>query len=86
MIDAVRVNEIIKMINAVRVNEIIKEKGDHFKIVRKYETIDALWRLEHRILTDNDIKALKEGNFLYCTDGEYAQIISYEPQESEDKE
>ena len=73
------------MIDAIKVNEIIKNTdGGHFEIVRKYETIDALWGLEHRILTDNDIKALKEGNFLYCTDGEYAQIISYEPQESEE--
>ena len=71
------------MINAIKVNEIIKNmSGDYFEIVRKYDTIDALWGLEHRRLTDNDIKALKEGNFLYCDDGEYAQIISYEPQES----
>ena len=69
------------MINAVKVNEIIKECGGHFEIVRKYDTIDALWGLEHRKLTDNDIKALKEGKYLYCNDGEYAQIISYEPQE-----
>ena len=71
------------MINAIKVNEIIKNNmdGEYFEIVRKYDTIDGLWGLEHRILTDNDIKALKEGNFLYCTDGEYAQIISYEPQE-----
>ena len=70
------------MINEIRVNEIIKNmSSDCFEIVRKYDTIDALWGLEHRRITDNDIKALKEGNFLYCTDGEYAQIISYEPQE-----
>ena len=75
------------MIHAERVNEIIKKMdSDYFEIVRKYDTIDVLWGLEHRILTDNDIKALKEGNFLYCNDGEYAQIISYKPQESEDEE
>ena len=74
------------MINPIKVNEVIKEGGqfqyDDFEIVETYETVDALWGLEHRRLTDNDIKALKEGNFLYCTDGEYAQIISYDPQES----
>lgn len=75
------------MINAIKVNEIIKNmSSDCFEIVRKYDTIDALWGLEHRRITDNDIKALKEGKYLYCNDDEYAQIISYEPQESEDKE
>lgn len=74
------------MIDAIRVNEVIKNmSADCFEIVRKYDTIDALWGLEHRILTDNDIKALKDGNFLYCTDGEYAQIISYDPEESEEE-
>ena len=73
-----------RMITAIKVNEIIEDtSGDYFEIVSKHDTIDALYGLEHRTLTDNDIKALKEGNFLYCTDGEYAQIISYDPQESE---
>jgi hypothetical protein len=73
------------MIDAIRVNEVIKNmSADCFEIVRKYDTIDALYGLEHRRLTNKDIKALKDGNFLYCTDGEYAQIISYDPQESED--
>lgn len=40
--------------------------------------------IEHRKLTDDDITALKEGKYLYCNDGEYAQLISYEPQEKED--
>lgn len=72
------------MINGIKVNEIIKNRSsDYFQIVRKYETIDAFWGIEYRKLTDNDIKALKEGKYLYCNDGEYAQIISYEPQESE---
>ena len=70
------------MINAIKVNEIIKNmSSDDFQIVKKYETIDTLWGIEHRKLTDNDITALKEGEYLYCNDGEYAQIISYEPQE-----
>ena len=74
------------MIDAIRVNEVIKNmSADCFEIVRKYDTIDALWGLEHRKLTDNDIKALKEDKFLYCTDGEYAQIISYEKSEGEEK-
>ena len=72
------------MINAIKVNEFVKNaSGDYFEIIRKYDTIDALYGLEHMRLTDNDIKALKEGDFLYCTDGEYAQIISYDPQERE---
>lgn len=72
------------MINAKRVNEIINNmSSDYFEIVRKYDTIDILWGLEHRRLTDTDITALKEGKYLYCNDGEYAQIISYQPQKSE---
>jgi len=73
------------IINATRANEVIKNvRGGHFEVVRKYDTIDALYGVEHMRLTDNDIKALKDGNFLYCADGEYAQIISYDPQESDD--
>lgn len=69
------------MIKPVKTVDIIKNTySDTFQIVQKYETIDALWGVEHRKLTDNDITALKEGKYLYCNDGEYAQIISYEPQ------
>lgn len=70
------------MIKPVKTVDIIKNTySDTFQIVQKYETIDALWGVEYRKLTDNDITALKEGKYLYCNDGEYAQIISYEPQE-----
>ena len=62
--------------------DIIKNiSSDSFEVVQKYETIDAFWGIEHRKLTDNDMKALKEGKYLYCNDGEYAQIISYESHE-----
>ena len=67
------------MIKPVKTVDIIKNiSSDNFQVVQKYETIDALWGIEHRRLTDNDIKALKEGKYLYCNDGEYSQIISYE--------
>ena len=73
------------MIDPIKVNKIIKDwKPDGFEIVQKYETIDALWGLEHRKITDADIAALKEGKYLYCDNGEYAQIISYEKSESEE--
>ena len=74
------------MIKPIKVNEVIKnwESDGGFEIVQKYETVDALWGLEHRQITDDDIKALKEGKYLYCNDGEYAQIISYEKAESEE--
>ena len=65
------------MINAVKVKEIIKSCGNHFEVVQKYETIDAMWGMEHMVLTDEDIKALKEGKYLYHSDGEYAHVISY---------
>ena len=74
------------MIRPAKTVDIIKNIfSDTFQVVQKYETIDSFWGIEHRKLTDNDIKALKEGKYLYCNDGEYAQLISYEPQESEDK-
>ena len=71
------------MIDPIKVIDVIK--GDYrfpldFEVVEKYETVDALWGMEHRELTDTDIKALKEGKYLYCDNGEYAQIISYNPQ------
>ena len=73
------------MITPVKTVNIIKNFfGDTFQIVQKFETIDAFWGIDHIKVTDNDIKALKEGKFLYCNNGEYAQIISYEPQESDE--
>lgn len=70
------------MITPLKTVDIIKNTySDTFQIVQKYETIDALWGVEYRKLTDNDIKALKEGKYLYCDNGEYAQLISYEQQE-----
>lgn len=76
------------MINPIKVCDIIdinfgRYSAYEFEVVKKYETVDALWGVEHRILTDADIKALKEGKFLYCNNDEYAQIISYKA-ESED--
>lgn len=66
------------MITPVKAKEIItKMDGYNFDVVRKYDTIDAMWGMEHMVLSDKDIKALKEGNYLYHNDGEYAQIISY---------
>ena len=72
------------MITPLKVIDIIQKCHDEaFEVVQKYETVDGLWGMEHRKLTDNDIKALKEGKHLYCDNREYAQLISYEPQESE---
>ena len=72
------------MISSIKVNEVINNwEPDGFEIVQKYETVDALWGLEHRQITDDDIKALKEGKYLYCDNGEYAQIISYKEGESD---
>lgn len=66
------------MVDPTKVNEVIKNWESYgFEIIQKYETIDALWGLEHRKITDDDIKALKEGKCLYCNNGEFAQIISY---------
>lgn len=68
------------MIRPAKPVDIIKNiSSNTFQVVQKYETIDTFWGIEHRKLTDNDIKALKEGKYLYCNDGEYAQLISYEP-------
>lgn len=66
------------MITPVEVEEIVtKMDGDSFDVVNKYDTVDAMWGMEHMVLTDEDIKALKDGKYLYNNDGEYAQIISY---------
>jgi hypothetical protein len=66
------------MIDPVKVKDMIARiTGESFEVVQKYETIDAMYGMEHRILTDEDIEALKEGKYLYSDDGEYAQIISY---------
>lgn len=59
-----------------------KEIVDHypceaFEVVQKYETIDDMWGIEHIAITDDNIKALKKGKYLYHNDGEYVQVISY---------
>ena len=51
--------------------------GENFQVVEMDEEIDAMWGIEHRVLTDDDIKALKEGKALYSNDCEYAQLITY---------
>ena len=66
------------MITPVKVKEIVtKMDGERFDVVQKYDTIDAMWGMEHMVLTDEDIEALKNGKYLYHNDGEYAQIMSY---------
>lgn len=66
------------MITPVKIKELITNMdGDRFEVVQMYETVDAMWGMEHMVLTDEDIKALKDGKYLYHSDGEYAQLISY---------
>ena len=70
------------MTTPMKVNDIIQGSSDALEVVQKYETVDALWGLNHIKLTDNDIKTLREGKYLYTDDGgEYAILISYAPQE-----
>ena len=74
------------MISPIKVCNILGQYSAYeFEVVKKYETVDALWGVEHRILTDADIKALKEGKFLYCNNDEYAQIISYKTENEDNK-
>lgn len=68
------------MRNLIKVNKVIENwepDGDSFDIVNRYDTVDAMWGMEHMVLSDEDIKALKDGKYLYHSDGEYTQIISY---------
>lgn len=66
------------MITPVKIKETITNMdGDRFEVVQMYETVDAMCGMEHMVLTDEDIKALKDGKYLYHSDGEYAQLISY---------
>ena len=63
------------------VNDILKrDSGDSFTIVEKDDVVDMLFGMDHNKITDTDIEALKNGKCLYYDNGEYAQIISYEPQ------
>lgn len=66
------------MIAPVEVEKIVtKMDSDSFDVINRYDTVDAMWGMEHMVLSDEDIKALKDGKYLYHSDGEYAQIISY---------
>ncbi len=74
------------MISPIKVNKVIEnwEPDGDFEIVENYETVDALFGLGYRVITDDDIAALKKGKRLYCNDGEYAQIISYKEEKIND--
>ena len=74
------------MVRPIKPIEVLKSesKPSSFEMVEKYETVDALWGLNYMRITDEDIKALKEGKCLYSNDGEYSQIISYKYAESGD--
>lgn len=66
------------MIYPIKVIDIINQEYiSDFDVVRKYETVDGMWGITPIKITDEDIKALKEDNYLYYSDGEYAQIIFY---------
>lgn len=75
------------MVRPIKIIDVLKSgsKPSGFEIVEKYETVDALWGLDYIRITDEDIKALKEGKCLYSDNGEYSQIISYGCTESEEK-
>lgn len=74
------------MISAIKVKDIIDNlEREDFEIVKKYEVVDAMWGIELIKITDKDIEALKNGEYLYSNDGEYAQVICYEKSESEEQ-
>lgn len=73
------------MVSPIKVKDVVDNfEIDDFETVRKYEVVDAMWGMNHIGITDEDIKTLKEGKYLYRNDGEYALLISYI--ESEGKE
>ena len=66
------------MIRPIKVKEFMDNvESEDFEVVQKYETVDAMWGMSHVSISDNDIKILKEGKYLYYNDGEYAMIMSY---------
>ena len=74
------------MTSAIKVKDIIDNfEGKDFEIVKKYEVVDAMWGIGLIKITDKDIEALKNGEYLYSNDGECAQVICYEKSESEDE-
>ena len=74
------------MTTTIKVKDIIDNfEREDFETVKKYEVVDAMWGIGLKKITDKDIEALKNGEYLYCNDGEYAQIICYEKSESEEQ-
>lgn len=66
------------MIKSVKVKYILDDVPPvKMDVVQKYEVIDAMWGIMHIQISDDDIKALKEGKYLYIDDGEYAYLLSY---------
>ena len=68
----------MKIIHPIKVSDVIKDNYTQYcDVVLKYETVDAMWGIEKVMITDNDIKALQEGKYLYFSDDEYAHILYY---------
>ena len=73
------------MVEPVKVVDIIEKRYcSSPQVVQKFEFIDALWGVDNLKITDEHIQLLKEGKCLYYNNGEYAQLISYEPPESDE--
>lgn len=66
------------MVTPIKAKDLVANvEREDFETVKKYEVVDALYGVRHVSLTDEDIKTLKEGYYLYSNDWEYATIISY---------
>lgn len=76
----------MKFVHPIKVNDVLKDDYlEYCDVVSKYETVDAMWGIGKVMITDNNIKALQEGKYLYFSDGEYAQILYYGKAKEEGK-
>ena len=72
------------MIAPIKAKEFIDNaQPERLEVVQRYETVDAMWGMDHVTISDSDIKALKEGKYLYHNDGEYATLVSYKEEEND---
>ena len=76
------------MIHPLKPSDIINDETCQasLEIVKKYETIDGMWGIDVIKLTDEEINALKEGEYIYTEDGEYATLLCYSADNKEKKD
>ena len=59
----------------IRPIDLEHETWDSARSIKPEEYVDPLWGVDLIELSDENIQALQRGEYAYCHNGEYAQLI-----------